>query len=76
MPIEFTEYLEATQMNLMSLLEFVVQLFIICDCAALLFCLASIVWLSYREARQPRSIQQQAARLITRKEAFMPRVTS
>lgn len=76
MPIEFTEYWEATQMNLLAVFEFVVRLFIICDCAALLFCLASIVWLSYREARQPRSTRQQTMRLTTGKESFLPRVTS
>jgi hypothetical protein len=54
MPVELVEYLEATQTSLTASLEFIVQLFAIVGCATLVFCLASIAWLSYCEARQSR----------------------
>lgn len=54
MPVELVEYLEVSQMSLTATLEFIVQLFAIVGCASLVFCLASIAWLSYCEARQSR----------------------
>jgi len=67
MPIDFTNYLEALQANLLALIEYVTHLFIVLDCAALLVYLASIAWLIHCEMRQPRNHQRQTARLTIRK---------